>query len=97
MSKLIMLGIGNGGTLDLYNTCFVIQNNNGIFLVDTGGSIEIIKRLKKVNIDIKDIKHIFISHSLIWMFKKLGRASINGEIKTKINIYCNDVVYKSIT
>lgn len=103
MSKLIMLGIGNGGTLDLYNTCFVIQNNNGIFLVDTGGSIEIIKRLKKVNIDIKDIKHIFISHShtdhilgLIWMFKKLGRASINGEIKTKINIYCNDVVYKSI-
>lgn len=64
MSKLIMLGIGNGGTLDLYNTCFVIQNSNENFLVDTGGSIEIIKRLKKVNIDIKDIiKYIFISHS----------------------------------
>lgn len=30
------------------------------------------------------------------MFKKLGRASINGEIKTNINIYCNDVVYESI-
>lgn len=30
------------------------------------------------------------------MFKKLGRASINGEIETKINIYCNDVVYESI-
>ena len=30
------------------------------------------------------------------MFKKLGRASINGEIETKINIYCNDVVYKAI-
>ena len=23
MSKLIMLGIGNGGTLDLYNTCYM--------------------------------------------------------------------------
>lgn len=103
MEKLIMLGTGNGGTLDLYNTCFVIQNDNGNFLVDTGGSIEIIKRLKKVNIDIKEIKHIFISHShtdhilgLIWMFKKIGIAVINGEIETKINIYCNDVVYESI-
>ncbi len=103
MEKIIMLGTGNGGTLDLYNTCFVIQNNNGNFLVDTGGSIEIIKRLKQVNIELKDIKNIFISHShtdhilgLIWMFKKLGRTSINGEIETKINIYCNDVVYESI-
>lgn len=103
MEKIIMLGTGNGGTLELYNTCFVIQNDNGNFLVDTGGSIEIIDRLKKVNIGIKDIKHIFISHShtdhvlgLIWMFKKLGRASINGEIETNINIYCNDVVYESI-
>lgn len=103
MEKIIMLGTGNGGTFDLYNTCFVLQNNNGNFLVDTGGSIEIIRRLKQANIDLKDIKHIFISHShtdhilgLIWMFKKIGRASINGEIKTNINIYCNDVVYESI-
>ncbi len=103
MERIIMLGTGNGGTLDLYNTCFVIQNNSENFLVDTGGSIEIIKRLKQVNIELKDIKNIFISHShtdhilgLIWMFKKLGRASINGEIETKINIYCNDVVYESI-
>ena len=103
MQKLIILGTGNGGTLDLYNTCFVIQNDKGNFLVDTGGSIEIIKRLNEVNIDIKDIKHIFISHShtdhilgLIWIFKRLGRNAINGEIKTKINIYCNDIVHESI-
>jgi len=103
MNKIIMLGTGNGGTLDLYNTCFVIQNENGNFLVDTGGSIEIIKRLKMANIDFKDIKHIFISHShtdhilgLIWMFKKIAVASINGKIKNKINIYCNDEVYEAI-
>ena len=103
MEKLIMLGTGNGATLDLYNTCFVMQNDNGNFLVDTGGSIEIIKRLKKANIDIKEIKHIFISHShtdhilgLIWMFKKLSIVAINGDIESKINIYCNDVVHESI-
>ena len=48
-----MLGTGNGGTIDLYNTCFVIQNDKRNFLVDTGGSIEIIKRLNEVNIDYK--------------------------------------------
>lgn len=103
MKKIIMLGIGHGGTLDLYNTCFVIQNEKGNFLVDAGGSIEIIKRLKKVNIEITGMKHIFISHNhtdhilgLIWMLKKLGVASINGKIKNKTNIYCNDVVYESI-
>ena len=63
MSKIIMLGTGNGGTLDLYNTCFVIQNDNGNFLVDTGGGIEIIKRLKQSSIDYRSLRHIFISHS----------------------------------
>ena len=58
-----MLGNGNGGTLELYNTCFVIQNENGNFLVDTGGSIEIIKRLNQVGINYELIRNIFISHS----------------------------------
>ena len=26
MNKIIMLGTGNGGTENLYNTCFVIHN-----------------------------------------------------------------------
>ncbi len=34
---------------------------------------------------------------LFWLFKKLGRAAINGQIKHTINIYCNDCVYKAIT
>ena len=103
MNKLIMLGIGNGGTLDLYNTCFAIQNDNGDFLVDTGGSIEIVKKLKKANISLKDINHIFISHNhtdhilgLIWMFKKIYVLLQSENIETKINIYCNDVVYEAI-
>lgn len=103
MARIIMLGTGNGGTVDLYNTCFAIQNEQGILLVDTGGSIEIIKRLKQVNIKLEEIRNIFISHShtdhilgLIWMFKKMSRMAMNGIIKEKINIYCNDVVCEAI-
>ncbi len=103
MAKITMLGTGNGGTMNLYNTCFVIQNERGVFLIDTGGSIEIIKRLKQIDILLEYIKNIFISHShtdhilgLIWMFKKLGGMIRHGEITEKINIYCNDVVYETI-
>lgn len=103
MVKMTMLGTGSGGTLDFYNTCFTIQNEQGVFLVDTGGSIEIVKRLKLANIGLEDIKNIFISHShtdhilgLIWLFKKLGVMTMRGKIKDKINIYCNYVVYDAI-
>lgn len=103
MTKITMLGTGNGGTINLYNTCFAIQNEQGVFLIDTGGSIEIIKRLKLSNIKLEEIKNIFISHShtdhilgLIWMFKKMSRMAMHGEIKEKINIYCNNVVYEAI-
>ncbi|HAB67670.1 MAG TPA: MBL fold metallo-hydrolase, partial [Firmicutes bacterium] len=103
MTKIIMLGVGNGGPLELYNTCFVIQNEKGNFLVDTGGSIQIIKKLNEVNIDYKEIKNIFISHShtdhilgLFWLFKKISRDVMHGNITEKINIYCNDVVYEAI-
>ncbi len=103
MERIIMLGTGNGGTLDLYNTCFVIQNEEGNFLIDTGGSIEIIKRLRQANIDYRSIHHVFISHShtdhifgLFWLFKIISSSAIHDEIKEKINIYCNDSVYASI-
>lgn len=103
MEKIIMLGVGNGGTLDLYNTCFVIKNDLGNFLVDTGGGIEIINKLNQANIDYKEIKHIFISHShtdhilgIFWLFKKISRLAMRGLIEEKINIYCNDVVYEAI-
>lgn len=103
MTKLIMLGTGHGGVLNLYNTCFAIKNTDGVFLVDTGGSIEIIKRLKQADIKLEEIKNIFVSHThadhilgLIWMFKKMASMVIHGKIKEKINIYCNDAVYEAI-
>lgn len=37
MQKIIMLGTGMGSTVNLFNTCFAIQNDDEYFLIDTGG------------------------------------------------------------
>lgn len=102
MNKIIMLGTGNGGTMNIYNTCFVIQNEKGCFLVDTGGSIEVVKRLYKMNINISDINDIFISHShtdhifgIFWFFREFFRL-VKGGLNHHINLYCNTDVYNSI-
>lgn len=101
--KFTFLGTGTGGTLDFFNTCFVISNASGHFLVDTGGGCEVRKRLNSANIDLKEIKDIFVSHShtdhilgLIWMYKKIGIMKMHNEISDRINVYCNDVVYEAI-
>lgn len=101
MKRIVMLGTGNGFVHDLYNTCFVIDNDGEYFLVDTGGSADIVRNLKKVNIELTDIHNIFISHShtdhilgLFWIFKRLGNVFKKGNFK--LNIYCNDEVALAI-
>jgi len=103
MDKIIMLGTGCGSTINYYNTCFLIQNEKGNLLVDTGGSVEIVKRLKQVNIELQDIDNIFISHShtdhilgMIWILKKLFGLCLNKKLNNKLNIYCNDEVFNAI-
>lgn len=98
-----MLGTGCGKAIELYNTCFVLQNEMGDFLVDAGGSIEIEKRLKILNVDIGKLSHIFISHAhtdhifgLIWLYRKISGMVITGRYKEKVSIYCSEYVYKAI-
>ncbi|NLD50130.1 MAG: ribonuclease Z, partial [Clostridiaceae bacterium] len=100
MNKLTMIGTGHGFVHDLYNTCFVINNN---FLIDTGGSADIVKNLELSGINLSNIHDIFISHShtdhllgLFWLLKRLTGMYRNGEYIGGLNIYCNDEVANAI-
>ena len=101
MSKLLMLGTGHDMAKKMYNTCFIIQNDEGNFLIDAGGSMEILNRLEYFGLEAYDINNIFISHShidhvmgLIWLLKCLsGSISL---IKNKIHVYGNDEVIDTI-
>lgn len=103
MTSIKMLGTGHGFTFDIYNTCFLLKNNNEFLLVDTGGSAEIVRRLSLSNIELKDIHHIFISHchtdhilGLMWMLKRMSKLFNKGIYEGKLNIYCNEEVAKAI-
>ena len=63
MEKLNILGTGHAMTLDCYNTCFTLENNEGEhILVDTGGGAQIIKQLRDAKIDFRKIHNIILSH-----------------------------------
>lgn len=102
MEKIIMLGTGHGFVLNLYNTCFVLENGNENLLVDTGGGIDIVKNLEKKGYKLTDIHNIFISHchtdhilGLLWILKRMSALFSKGYDKA-FNIYCNDEVADSI-
>lgn len=102
MEKIIMLGTGHGFVLNLYNTCFILENGNENLLVDTGGGIDIVKNLEKKGYKLTDIHNIFISHchtdhilGLLWILKIMSRLFSEGYDKP-FNIYCNDEVADSI-
>lgn len=85
MQKIIMLGAGHGFVYNCYNTCFLLQNDDEYFLIDTGGSAHIVQNLEKLNIDLNKIHNIFISHShtdhilgLFWLLKRM-----TGMVRTK--------------
>ena len=103
MSSIKMLGTGHGFVFDIYNTCFLLKNNNEFLLVDTGGSAEIVRRLKLSNIELKDIHQIFISHchtdhilGLMWMLKRMSKLFLNGSYEGELDIFCNEEVAKAI-
>ena len=51
MEKVIILGTGNAGVKNCYNTCFALKNKNEYLLVDAGGGNGILKQLELAKIE----------------------------------------------
>ncbi len=101
--SISFLGTGHGTATECFNSCFAIRKNKDVFLVDSGGGNGILKQLKQVNIELEDIRAIFISHNhldhilgVIWIIRILSRKYFKNEIKLPIYIYGNNVVIKTI-
>lgn len=102
--KLTMLGTGNAGVVECYNTCFVLSERDKHFLVDTGGGNRILKVLKDVNIPLEDIHDIFITHEhidhllgLVWLIRMIGQKMNQDKYEGVLRVYCHSGLISTIT
>ena len=97
--KLTMLGTGNALVTECYNTCFIIDNNGELMLVDAGGGNTILRQLKKAGYKPKDIKTIYVTHKhvdhimgVIWMMRVIATSMNKGECDREVYVYGHDEV-----
>lgn len=99
-NQITMLGTGNATVSQIYNTCFVLQTPSTLMLVDAGGGNGILAQLKKVNVQISDIHHLFVTHAhtdhvlgVIWVIRMVAQCKGYEEL---LHVYGNDKVMKVI-
>ena len=100
MNQITMLGTGNATVSQIYNTCFVLQTPSTLMLVDAGGGNGILAQLKKVNVQISDIHHLFVTHAhtdhvlgVIWVIRMVAQCK---GYEGLLHVYGNDKVMKVI-
>ena len=100
MNQITMLGTGNATVSQIYNTCFVLQTPSTLMLVDAGGGNGILSQLRKVNVQISDIHHLFVTHAhtdhvlgVIWVIRMVAQCK---GYEGLLHVYGNDKVMKVI-
>ena len=97
--KLTILGTGNAAVTECYNTCFVLSENDGYFMVDGGGGNGILHQLKHAAIDWKQIRTIFVTHKhldhimgIVWMIRMICQNISRGQYEGDAVIYAHEEV-----
>ena len=100
MNQITMLGTGNATVSQIYNTCFLLQTPSTLMLVDAGGGNGILSQLRKVNVQISDIHHLFVTHAhtdhvlgVIWVIRMVAQCK---GYEGLLHVYGNDKVMKVI-
>ena len=99
-NQITMLGTGNATVSQIYNTCFLLQTSSTLMLVDAGGGNGILAQLRKVNVQISDIHHLFVTHAhtdhvlgVIWVIRMVAQCK---GYEGLLHVYGNDKVMKVI-
>ena len=99
-NQITMLGTGNATVSQIYNTCFLLQSSGTLMLVDAGGGNGILAQLRKANVQISDIHHLFVTHAhtdhvlgVIWVIRMVAQCK---GYEGLLHVYGNDKVMKVI-
>ena len=84
--ELIMLGTGNAGVANIYNTCFVLKGEKENLLVDAGGGNGIFGRLNRAGIALQSVRDMYITHShtdhilgAVWVVRRISAMQREGK------------------
>ena len=101
--KLTVLETGNALVIDCYNTCFLLENQKKIFLVDGGGGNKIFAQLKQIGCDWMNVRNIFVTHKhldhftgIIWFVRMICQFTNHGEYKGDAYIYSHEEILNLI-
>lgn len=79
--KATFLGTGCAMVIKRYNTCFLLEDGDNKLLVDAGGGNEVLVRLDKLGVDIRQIGGMYVTHShsdhilgTPWIIRAVGTA-----------------------
>lgn len=94
-----MLGTGSAGVTRCYNTCFMLQTDNTMLMVDAGGGNGIMSQTEKAGINLTDIHHMFVTHAhtdhilgAVWVVRMIMQRILGGEYQGNFYVYGNDKV-----
>jgi len=92
--RLTMLGTGHAGVTECYNTCFILENQGQLFLVDGGGGNTLLRQLQQTGYNWMDIRDIFVTHKhldhllgILWMIRRLVSSMARGAFPGTVRIY----------
>ena len=95
-----MLGTGNATVTQIYNTCFVLATDTTRLLVDAGGGNGILSQLKKVDFQISEVHHLFVTHAhtdhvlgVIWVIRMVAQCK---GYEGLLHVYGHDKVMRVI-
>lgn len=101
--ELIMLGTGNAGVADIYNTCFVLKGERENLLVDAGGGNGIFGQLKKAGVALDTIRDMYVTHShtdhilgAVWVVRRISAMQREGKYDGVFTVYCHDVAAEAL-
>ncbi len=97
--KLTMLGTGNALVTECFNTCFILEDNGQLFMVDGGGGNTVLRQIKHAGYNWMDIRHLFVTHKhidhllgVIWMVRMICQFMVHGEYRGEAYIYSHKEV-----
>lgn len=101
--ELTILGTGNAGVTECYNTCFVLSEEARHILVDGGGGNGLLRQFKNAGLKWQDMRHIIVTHKhvdhllgIVWMLRFILQNMNRGKYEGEAYIYGHDAVIEAL-